>query len=141
MADSRRTPLDGALVLALALVALLTLTPAGGGGWAWGEPLTELRWYATGLDSGTTLLQLLGNLLLLAPVAALVVLRWPAVGTPLRLGALAAAAGGGIELLQWALPLGRVVSPVDAALNAAGALVAGLLVSQLRAVTRAHRIA
>jgi hypothetical protein len=39
------------------------------------------------------------------------------------------AAGRGIELLQWALPLGRVVSPVDAALNATGAVVAGLLVS------------
>jgi hypothetical protein len=43
--------------------------------------------------------------------------------------ALAVAAGTGIELLQWALPLRRVVSPVDAALNAAGAVVAGLLVA------------
>jgi hypothetical protein len=129
--DSRRNALDAVLLLALGLVAVLTLTPAGGSGWAWGEPLTELRRYATGLNSGTTLLQLLGNLLLLAPLAALTVLRRPALGTPLRLGALAAAAGGGIELLQWALPLGRVVSPVDAALNAAGALAAGLMVTQL----------
>ena len=42
------------------------------------------------------------------------------------------AVGTGIELLQWALPLGRVVSPVDAALNAAGAVVAGLLVALSR---------
>ena len=32
---------------------------------------------------------------------------------------------GGIETLQWLLPLGRVVSPVDATLNALGAVVAG----------------
>ena len=39
----------------------------------------------------------------------------------------AVTAGTGIELLQWALPLGRVVSPVDATLDAAGAVVAGVL--------------
>jgi VanZ family protein len=48
------------------------------------------------------------------------------------LAALAVAVGTGIELLQWALPLGRVVSPVDAALNAAGAVIAGLLVALSR---------
>ncbi|WNV73685.1 VanZ family protein [Geodermatophilus sp. DSM 44513] len=127
-ADARR-PLDAALLLAVLAVVWLTLTPAGGSGWAWGAPLTELRWYATGLDSGTTLLQLVGNLVLLAPLAGLAVLRWPALGTPARLLPLALAAGAAIELLQWALPLGRVVSPVDAALNATGAVVAGSAVA------------
>jgi glycopeptide antibiotics resistance protein len=110
-------------------VAWLTLTPAGGSGWAWGAPLTELRWYATGLDSEATVLQLVGNLVLLIPLAVLAVLRRPRLGTPPRLAALAVAAGAGIELLQWALPLGRVVSPVDAALNATGALAGGLVVA------------
>jgi hypothetical protein len=41
------------------------------------------------------------------------------------------AGGAVIELLQWAVPLGRVVSPLDAVLNAAGALAAGLLVRHL----------
>jgi hypothetical protein len=45
-------------------------------------PLTELRWYATGLDSETTLLQLVGNLLLLAPLAVPAALRWPRLGAP-----------------------------------------------------------
>jgi glycopeptide antibiotics resistance protein len=94
-----------------------------------GAPLTELRMYTTTLGRTTTPLQLIGNLLLLAPLAVLAVLRWPALRTPPRLGVLAVAVAGGIELLQWALPLGRVVSPVDAALNATGALVAGLLVA------------
>jgi hypothetical protein len=33
--------------------------------------------------------------------------------------------------MQWVLPLGRVVSPLDALLNAAGAVVGGLLVAGL----------
>jgi hypothetical protein len=126
--DHRRG-LDAALLLAALAVAWLTLTPAGGSGWAWGAPLTELRWYATGLASEATVLQLVGNLVLLVPLAVLAVLRRPRLGTPPRLAALAVAAGAGIELLQWALPLGRVVSPVDAALNATGAIAAGLVVA------------
>ena len=129
MAADHRGGLDAALLLAALAVAWLTLTPAGGAGWAWGAPLTELRWYATGLDSEATVLQLAGNLALLVPLAVLAVLRRPRLGTPPRLAALAVAAGAGIELLQWALPLGRVVSPVDAALNASGALAAGLVVA------------
>ncbi len=129
MAADHRSGLDAALLLAASAVAWLTLTPAGGSGWAWGAPLTELRWYATGLDSEATVLQLVGNLALLVPLAVLAVLRRPRLGTPRRLAALAVAAGAGIELLQWALPLGRVVSPVDAALNATGAIAAGLVVA------------
>jgi glycopeptide antibiotics resistance protein len=120
--------LDAALAAAAALVALLTLLPQGGGT-AWGAPVDELRWYADGLTSEATLLQLTGNLVLLGPLAVLAVLRWPALATPRRLvGAAVGAAVGvavGIELLQGVLPLGRVVSPVDAALNAVGALLAG----------------
>ncbi len=55
------------------------------------------------------------------------VLRWSALSSPRRLAAAALAAGIGIELLQWLLPLGRVVSPLDALLNATGALLAGLV--------------
>ncbi len=115
---------DAALVAAAALVAVLTLLPQGGST-AWGVPLDELRWYATGLSSEATLLQLTGNLALLGPLAVLAVLRWPALAAPRRLAGAAVAVAVGIEALQWALPLGRVVSPVDAALNTAGALLAG----------------
>ena len=123
----------GPLVLAVALlvVAALTLTPAGSG-WSWGAPLAELRWYATGLDSEATLLQLVGNLCLLAVPAGLVVALWPAAGRTGHLTGLAVGAAAGIEVLQWLLPLGRVVSPLDAALNAAGAVAAGLLVREVR---------
>jgi glycopeptide antibiotics resistance protein len=120
--------LQALLAAALLAVAVLTWTPEGTG-WSWGSPVTELSWYASGLDSAATLQQLLGNLGLLVVPAALAVLLWPSLGRPSRLVAAALGTGAAIELLQWLLPLGRVVSPLDALLNAAGAVVAGLLVS------------
>jgi glycopeptide antibiotics resistance protein len=123
--------MDAALGLALAGVALLTLLPTGRG-WAWGAPLSELQWYATGWSSETAKLQLFGNLALLAPLAALAVFRWPELAAPRRLISAAVGVAAGIELLQWTLPLGRVVSPVDALLNATGAVLTGLVVAGLR---------
>jgi len=125
-----RPVLTAAVAAALAVVAALTLLPAGTG-WEWGSPAVELRWYATGLDSRATVVQLLGNLLLLAPPAVVAVLRWSVLRRPAVLALASVAAGAAIETLQWALPLGRVVSPVDALLNATGALVAGLLTAAL----------
>jgi hypothetical protein len=126
------TPLAWSLCLLLssALAALATLTPKGTG-WAWGSPVVELRWYLTGIGSPATMVQLIGNLALLTVPAALVVLRWPAWGRPRPLTALFLSAGTCIELLQWALPLGRVVSPLDAVLNATGAVASGLVVAHL----------
>jgi hypothetical protein len=124
-----RRVLDAGLAVALLCVAWLTLLPTGRG-WAWGAPVSELRWYVTGWESGTAMLQLFGNLALLVPLAALAVLRWPALSQPRRLAAAAVAAGATVELLQWALPLGRVVSPLDALLNATGALLTGLTVTR-----------
>jgi glycopeptide antibiotics resistance protein len=126
-----RRALDAGLAGAAAVVAALTLLPDGRG-WSWGAPLSELQWYATGWDSPTAMLQLFGNLALLAPLAALAVFRWPELATPRRLVAAAVPVGAGIELLQWALPLGRVVSPLDALLNATGAVLTGLVVAGLR---------
>jgi glycopeptide antibiotics resistance protein len=83
------------------------------------------------------MLQLTGNLVLLAPLAVLAVLRWPSLASPLRLAGAALTVAVGIELLQWALPLGRVVSPVDAALNTVGALLAGRAAAALSAPARA----
>jgi len=134
---TRRT-LDTALVLAGAAVAVLTLLPAGPG-WVWGDPVSEARWYLSAWDSPTAMLQLTGNLALLGPLAALAVLRWPALATPQRLATAALAAGVGIELLQWLLPLGRVVSPLDALLNASGALLTGLVVLRMQDPVRTAR--
>lgn len=132
---SARPALHVLLAGAVVVVAALTLTPEGNG-WAWGSPATELRWYATGLDSAATMLQLIGNLGLLVVPAALAVLLWPSLARPGRMVVAALAAGVGIEVLQGALSLGRVVSPLDAALNAAGAVAAGLLVASAHRLTR-----
>ncbi|MGY1736355.1 VanZ family protein [Geodermatophilus sp. SYSU D00684] len=137
-----RPLLSAALAVALAVVAALTLLPTGDGGWSWGSPAVEAHWYLAGLDSRATVRQLLGNLLLLTPVAAVAVLRFPALRRPALLAGAAVAAGAAIEVLQWLLPLGRVVSPLDALLNAAGALAAGLLVTALvSTVTGGVRVA
>lgn len=114
MTSAARRGLDLGLAALALLVAVVTLTPAGSGGWAWGDPGTELRWYLTGLDDPSTAGQLVGNLVLLAPVAVLAVARWPGLRSAGRLAATSLAVGAGIETLQWLLPLGRVVSPVDA---------------------------
>jgi hypothetical protein len=132
----RRTPVGGRWALGMAAsvmaVALLTLTPRGRG-WAWGAPLVEARWYLTGLDSPATMVQLAGNLLLLVVPFGLAAARWPVLGRLRLLAGLSLAAGTTIEFLQWALPLGRVVSPLDAVLNATGALAAALTVAHARA--------
>ncbi|TYP89218.1 VanZ family protein [Blastococcus xanthinilyticus] len=125
---SARAALAVLLTAALAAVAAVTLTPEGRG-WAWASPAAELRWYATGLDSTATVLQLVGNAGLLVVPAALAVLLWLPLRRPARLTAAALAAGAGIELLQLVLSVGRVVSPLDALLNAGGAVAAGLLVT------------
>lgn len=126
---SRRAALGALLVVALAVVARLTLTPSGTG-YALASPVRELRWYVDGLGSPAATVQLLGNLLLLAVPAFLAVRLWPRLGRPLALVAVALAAGAAIELAQYALPLGRVVSPLDALLNAAGATAAGVVSAQ-----------
>ena len=70
---STRAILHALLVATLLAVAALTLTPEGTG-WSWGSPVTELLWYARGLDSAATLQQLVGNLGLLVVPAGLAVL-------------------------------------------------------------------
>jgi VanZ like family len=129
----RRAQTVGVL-MSLAVVARLVFTPEGQG-WAWGSPFVEARWYLTGLDSTSTMLQLVGNLALLVVPAALAVLRWPGLARFRRLAGISLAAGSAIEFLQWLLPLGRVVSPLDAVLNATGALAAGLVAAHLRSIS------
>ena len=124
------------LVVSLAAALQVTLAPVGRG-WAWGSPSAELHWYVTGLDSAATRLQLLGNLGLLATPAVAVGLLWPRAARGPVLAVLAGAAAASIELLQWVLPLGRVVSPLDAALNALGAVAAGALAAALHPAARA----
>jgi VanZ like family len=119
------------LVWSLLLVGVATLTPEGTG-WRWGDPLTELQWYATGAGTPSTMVELVGNLALLALPAAFAVRIWPRLGRLPVLISVALAAGTSIETLQWVLAIGRVVSPVDALLNATGAVLAASWVTRFR---------
>ena len=91
-----RPALQVALVPALAAVAAVTLTPTGEG-WRWGDPLTELRWYVSGLGSETTLVQLLGNLALLTlPASAVTLYTDPTLHPLFDQSLYSGSAGGGI---------------------------------------------
>ncbi|QUH05923.1 VanZ family protein [Saccharopolyspora erythraea] len=72
-------------------------------------------------------LQLLGNLLLLLPLGALLPLRLAAVDTCAKAALVVLAATCCIELVQYALLTGRVVSADDVLLNTAGGLAGALL--------------
>jgi hypothetical protein len=76
------------------------------------------------------MVELIGNLALLALPAAFAVRVWPRLGQRRVLMAVALAAGTSIETLQWVLAIGRVVSPVDALLNATGAVLAASWVAR-----------
>ncbi|WP_242653848.1 VanZ family protein [Klenkia soli] len=119
----------------LLAVALITLVPSGSG-WTWADPATELGWYLAGLDDDTTRLQLVGNLLLLVPTAALAAARWPVLRRPAALLPACLVLASGIETLQFLLPLGRVVSVVDVGLNTLGAVPVLVAAALLRPPTR-----
>ena len=72
-------------------------------------------------------LQLVGNLLLLAPFGALVPVRLAAFASWSRIASGALLLTCGIEFLQWTVLTGRVVSADDVLLNATGALLGALL--------------
>ena len=115
------------LVVSCLLVATVTLTPVGIG-WAWADPVDELRWYLADPTAPSVLTQWGGNVLLLVVPAACAVHVWPQLGRPGTAMAVAATSASAIELAQWLLPLGRVVSPLDAVLNTAGAVAAAMTV-------------
>ena len=130
----------GAVLLScLAVIALITLLPRGTG-WAWADPKTEIGWYLRDPWGPTAFIQWFGNLVLLTVPVGLATAWWPN-RAGLVLGAAATTAVA-IETLQGLLPLGRVVSTVDAGLNVLGAvlMVAGVLtICALRRGLQDHR--
>jgi glycopeptide antibiotics resistance protein len=102
----------------------MVLTPRPGAGAVEAVPLRGLVHV---LSAGPTsaVVQIGGNLLVFAAFGFCAPIRWR-IGLPAVLG-LAAAGAVTIELLQYALALGRVSSVDDVGLNAAGAGLAALL--------------
>lgn len=71
--------------------------------------------------------QIGGNLLVFFALGAFAPLRWPRLAGPARLFLVGAAASTLVETLQYVLDLGRVSAVDDVLLNAAGAVIGGLL--------------
>lgn len=143
-ADGERAPwymvLLRAAAVVVALVALgvfwyyafrLTLTPVRDNGQAGGntDPGRSLRFY---LDAppGAALRQLGGNLLLLAPLGVLLPVVSVALRGPLRLLLVGALCSLAIEGVQGAFVIGRAFDVDDVILNAAGVVLAYLLVGR-----------
>ncbi|TDC39881.1 VanZ family protein [Micromonospora sp. 15K316] len=89
-------------------------------------PLHDLVDLLTGAPT-TAVVQVVGNLLVFAALGFFAPVRLAGLAGPGRLFLLGAAGSVLVEVLQYALDLGRVSSVDDVLLNAAGAVLAGLL--------------
>ncbi|MEV6374132.1 VanZ family protein [Micromonospora musae] len=89
-------------------------------------PLHDLLDLLTGSPT-TAVVQVVGNLLVFAALGFFAPVRLTVLAGPGRLFLLGAAGSVLVELLQYALDLGRVSSVDDVLLNATGAVLAGLL--------------
>ena len=98
-------------------------------------PLRELAGQVAG-DPGTAVAQIGGNLLVFAALGACAPIRWPALAGPVRLFALGVVASVTVEVAQYLLTIGRVSSVDDVLLNAAGAVLGGLISHRWWSVSR-----
>ncbi|TDD79943.1 VanZ family protein [Actinomadura darangshiensis] len=109
----------------------LTLTPVHDNGQAGGntDPGRSLRFY---MDRPTkdALLQIGGNLALLAPLGVLLPLVWTTLRGPIRLALLTGLFSLAIETIQGAFVMGRAFDIDDVILNVAGVLLAYLLLGR-----------
>ncbi|GFJ90550.1 VanZ family protein [Phytohabitans rumicis] len=87
-------------------------------------PLRDLAVLFSG-EPGTLVAQLGGNLLVFAALGFFAPIRWAALASLPRLFALGAAGSVTVEILQYALDLGRVSSVDDVLVNALGAALFG----------------
>ncbi|MGW5644871.1 VanZ family protein [Saccharopolyspora sp. NPDC003752] len=104
----------------------MVLTPTSG---ARGVSLIPLQDLVALLDArvATVVVQVGGNLLVLAAFGAFVPVRFAALARLHRVAAASAGVSATIELLQYVLDLGRVSSVDDVLMNTAGATIAALL--------------
>jgi hypothetical protein len=129
-AARRSAALDVAIVLSALPVLYLVLIPVPNPG----HDLVSLRPGAQILElidpvtsSQTLLWQLIGNVLLLAPLAALVPLRVRRLRSLARVTAAALLTSTSIEFVQWLMETGRVSATDDVILNTLGGTLGALL--------------
>lgn len=129
-----------AVVVTIALGALgvffyfafkLTLTPVQDHGQAGGntDPGRSLRFYLQ-RPTKDALLQIGGNLALLAPLGVLLPIVWTSLRGPIRLTLLAGVLSLVIETIQGTLVMGRAFDIDDVILNATGVVIAYLFLGR-----------
>jgi len=109
----------------------LTLTPVDDNGQAGGntDPGHSLRFYMN-QPIKEALLQIGGNLALLAPLGALLPVVFRRLRGPVRLALLTGAVSLAIEMVQGAFVIGRAFDVDDVILNVAGVVLAYLLLGR-----------
>ena len=121
----------GALGVFFYFAFKLTLTPVQDNGQAGGntDPGRSLRFY---LERPTkeAVLQIGGNLALLAPLGVLLPIVWTTLRGPIRLALLAAMFSFAIEAVQGLLVMGRAFDIDDVILNVTGVVIAYLLLGR-----------
>ncbi|WP_245868404.1 VanZ family protein [Actinomadura meyerae] len=109
----------------------LTLTPVHDNGQAGGntDPGRSLRFY---LDRPTkeAVLQIGGNLALLAPLGVLLPIVWTTLRGPIRLALVTGVLSLTIEAIQGALVVGRAFDVDDVILNVTGVVLAYLILGR-----------
>jgi glycopeptide antibiotics resistance protein len=128
-----RSALDVTLIASVVSVLCLTLLPPIGAPRKSTVfvPFSEFQ-YAEAAD---VMLQLVGNVILFAPLGFLAPLRWHRLDSILRVVVVSAALSVLIELLQLGLP-GRQTSVTDVIMNIAGATIGYLMMRALRGLIR-----
>ncbi|MEU6711124.1 VanZ family protein [Nonomuraea sp. NPDC046802] len=125
-APLRTSIADVGIVVGTAPWVWMILTPSGGEAGVGLVPfgdLADLLW----APWETVLVQVGGNLLVFAALGALLPVRSERMSSTARVAAIAAAFSVTVEVLQYALRLGRFSSVDDVILNTAGAALASLV--------------
>lgn len=121
----------GALGVFFYFAFRLTLTPVQDNGQAGGntDPGRSLRFYLE-RPASEAILQIGGNLALLAPLGVLVPIVWTTLRGPIRLAFLAGMLSLVIETIQGMLVMGRAFDVDDVILNVTGVVIAYLLLGR-----------
>ncbi|GII55396.1 hypothetical protein Pth03_37850 [Planotetraspora thailandica] len=114
---------DVAVVAGTAPWIWMILTPGAGQGVQL-IPLVDLADQITRMPPGAAVVQVAGNLLVFAALGAMLPVRSARFASLTAVAAVAATASLTVEILQYALRIGRVSSVDDVILNAAGAVFA-----------------
>jgi hypothetical protein len=89
-------------------------------------PLVDLADQITLMSTGAAFVQIAGNLLVFSALGAMLPVRSARFASLTSVAAVAATASLTVEILQYALRIGRVSSADDVILNTAGAVLAAL---------------